>query len=416
MKRPGKKDTIILGTDQLRPGMYVSFLERPGEQNEGPGDGFEITSEEQIHRLRQACEFVYVRNTPGERLGKVHRSTHKDFFAKRAVSRPGPGLAALKGKASYALEHDTESEIEAARDALRHFRKAVASVFRAVRKGTTLDLPELQIRGKQLTDSILRNPDAALYLIRTDSSGDPLFRHATSCAIMAGALGRHLGLDRELLETLVCGGALLDLGMMRIPRELADATDTITLSSGEMFELRRHVLHGMDLLLEAAPQHRDWVEMVASHHERYAGNGYPEELEGEQICLLSQIAGLVDMFSSLVGQQAAGRRATPYEAMRFLKSRAGKDFDPLLIREFNQAFGTYPTGTLVELDNGYVAYVIQQSRRALIAPRVQVIMDQDKQRLHEFRVMDLEAKGKPGISPGPCIRHCLESGCYGIEY
>jgi len=416
MKRPGTKDTIILATDQLRPGMYVSFLEQPDGEGDHPGGGFQITSEEQIQRLRQTCEFVYVRRAPDDPLLVSARHTHREFFEQRALARPRPGLKELRGKARYVLAHDTEFEIEAAREALRDFRKAVAGAFRAVKKGASLELQTLETCGNALTDSILRNPDAALYLIRTDRSGEARYRHATSCAIMAGAMGRHLGLERPLLDALVCGGALLDLGMMRLPAELATGTDTVSMSTGEMFEFRRHVLYGIDLLLEAAPQQRDWIEMVASHHERFGGSGYPEGLEGDRICLLSQIAGLVDMFGTLVGQESAGRRATPYEAMRFLKGRSGKDFDPELIREFNQAFGTYPTGTLVELDNGSVAFVIQQSQRALITPRVKLVMDGSRQRLHEFKVLDLDTSGQLTARPGPCIRSCLESGSHGIKY
>lgn len=396
--------------------MFVSYLDAPDSDSGLPAGGFEITSQDQIRQLRETCDYVFVRkgrSTPGQ--GTATR-THLEFFERRALERPGPDLARCMKQCSYQLAHATEQEIEAAREALTDFRKAVAAAYRAVRKQQDPQLDRIQRTATPLVESIERNPDAALYLIRTDTRGEPLFRHAVSCAIMGAALGRHLGFERGALHTLACGGALLDLGMMRLPEELADSGITVSLGSGDRHEFRRHVMHGVDLLLQYAPQRRDVINMVASHHERFNGSGYPEGLEGPRLDALSQVAGLVDVFSTLVGTESAGRRATPYEAMRFLKTRSGQDFEPELVRHFNDAFGSYPTGTLVELDNGMVAFVIQQSPRALITPRVQVVLDEHGQRVPEFRVLDLAATLPGDGRPGPCIRQCLESGSHGIDY
>jgi putative nucleotidyltransferase with HDIG domain len=151
-------------------------------------------------------------------------------------------------------------------------------------------------------------------------------------------LGKQIGLnDRELI-TLENGALLHDIGKIGVP-------DGILLKRGALTEdewqyMRRHVEYGAQILkgidfLEGASQ------IVAQHHERYDGSGYPTRKEGDQICLGARIFAVADAVDAITSDR-------PYRAARSFDDAAdelircsGAHFDPFVVRAF----------TTVPLDN-----------------------------------------------------------------
>jgi cyclic di-GMP phosphodiesterase len=116
--------------------------------------------------------------------------------------------------------------------------------------------------------------------------------HCHRMANCATALGRALDLGEEDLQALHRGGFLHDIGMLAI-------SDAVLRKAGpldpEEFELMKsHTIVGdslcghLRLLTAVRP-------IIRHHHERYDGSGYPDGLKGDEIPLVAQIVGLVDM-------------------------------------------------------------------------------------------------------------------------
>jgi HD-GYP domain-containing protein (c-di-GMP phosphodiesterase class II) len=78
-------------------------------------------------------------------------------------------------------------------------------------------------------------------------------------------------------------------------------------------------------------------EVVASHHERWDGTGYPEGLAGDDIPLPGRIAALVDAYESLVSERPYRPARTHDEAVTIITSEAGTRFDPQLVECFSRA-------------------------------------------------------------------------------
>lgn len=399
-------NTVILSPGDLKVGMYVSYLDRPWTETDFPFRGFRVDSEDELRQLRESCEYVFVDPQRGDQ-----KSGYQQFFESKARDASKDRKKEDETRRDYQDKHPTEREFRAAKSAHAAFRSAVVNAFEQARVGGLQDLARLKAAAEDLVDSVVRMPDALIYLVRTQASGDYLYRHAVACAVMCAAMGREIGLPRGSLLTLAMGGALLDIGKTRTPSDLLQRTSALALSSGELHQLRRHVGYSLEIISKADPDNSQLAELVASHHERHNGSGYPQGLAANSIPMLGRIAAIVDMYDAMISERSYGRRATPYEAIRYLKSQREEDFDGQLVNDFALAFGYYPTGSLVELSSGQVGFVIQQNPAAQLQPRVYIVMDAKGRRPQEFVTVNLADD-----SLNVMIKKCLKAGSYGIDF
>ena len=144
-------------------------------------------------------------------------------------------------------------------------------------------------------------------------------------------LGKQMGLvDRELI-TLEHGALLHDIGKIGVP-------DAILLKRGALTEdewsyMRRHVEYGAQILrgidfLEGATM------IVAQHHERFDGSGYPSRMEGDLICLGARIFAVADAVDAITSDRPY-RASRPFEAAaEELLRCSGTHFDPEIVKAF----------------------------------------------------------------------------------
>jgi putative two-component system response regulator len=157
------------------------------------------------------------------------------------------------------------------------------------------------LRFKRYTDDLESAESVIVSLALTiearDKSTDG---HCQRLAVYATALGRALGLDDEALAALKRGGFLHDIGKIAIP-------DAILLKPGKLTReeyrvIQQHTIVG-DRLCGELRSLKHVRSIVRHHHERLDGTGYPDGLRGDQIPLLAQIMGVVDVFDALTTER-----------------------------------------------------------------------------------------------------------------
>jgi HD-GYP domain-containing protein (c-di-GMP phosphodiesterase class II) len=233
--------------------------------------------------------------------------------------------------------------------------------------------------------------------------------------VWALAFGRHLGLDKETLTSVGTGAMLLDIGKTGLSTELLKKSGKPTAEEWRL--IQTHVSQGV-ALLRAAPQvDSRIVTMIATHHERFDGSGYPHKLKGDEIPLIGRIAGIVDCYDAMITARSYAKPKSAYDAVRELTRLGGIAFPAELVELFIQAVGVFPNGTLVEFNTGEVGVVIGQNRYRRLRPQVTLILDAQKQTREEFTTVDLltcdENSGK--AEPSLWITRGLERGAHGID-
>lgn len=144
--------------------------------------------------------------------------------------------------------------------------------------------------------------------------------------------------DRYLVEQIGLASTLHDIGLYRIPESVLQNVDELMEDDFQL--IHHHPKIGHRILATAATPLRGRsllsiaAEIALGHHERYDGSGYPNRLKGEAVPVSARIAGVVDIFDALVKDNVR-RKATPVpQALAWLESRAGKEFDPRIVEAF----------------------------------------------------------------------------------
>ena len=143
------------------------------------------------------------------------------------------------------------------------------------------------------------------------------------------SLGRELGLSETEVDLLGYVASIHDLGMTRIESR----TYPGPLDPAALEDLERHPEVSVEILrpLEYMAQVRD---IILGHHERWAGGGYPQGLQGDAIPLGSRILAVVDAFDSMTRGRPYRPPRTRAEAIDELKREAGGQFDPRVVEAF----------------------------------------------------------------------------------
>jgi len=264
-----------------------------------------------------------------------------------------------------------------------------------------------------MVESIIRNPDALLLLTKLKDKDSYAYGHAIDVAIYVLAFGRHLGLPKDELNTLGMAGLLQDIGKMKLPSELLEKTEK--LSAAEFDLIKTHVPQSVRILENSHGISPDIIEVVASHHERLDGSGYPKGLSGYSFGTFGNMAAIVDCFQALTSERPYAAPVPPYEALQMLYEWRGKYFRAALVEQFIQCIGIYPVGSLVELNTGEVGVVIGQNRVRRMKPRVMVILDPQKKPYKYPAVIDLVNDPKAFGDRPYAIKRGLEYGMYDID-
>lgn len=124
--------------------------------------------------------------------------------------------------------------------------------------------------------------------------------HCHRMANYATALGRRLQADNDDLQALYRGGFLHDVGMLAIPEPVLRKRGAL---KPEEFELiKSHTIIG-DSLVSNLRSLQAVRPIIRHHHERLDGSGYPDRLSGDEVPLLAQIMGIVDIYDALTTER-----------------------------------------------------------------------------------------------------------------
>jgi putative nucleotidyltransferase with HDIG domain len=146
-------------------------------------------------------------------------------------------------------------------------------------------------------------------------------------------LGREYGLNSDEMKSLEFGSLLHDIGKIGVPDSILRKPAKLT--EEEWVRMREHPVHGQQILrgiefLQGA------ARVVAQHHEKWDGTGYPLGLRSEDIDICARIFAVADAFDAITSDRVY-RRGKSYEAAaQELDDWAGRQFDPKVVEAFHR--------------------------------------------------------------------------------
>ena len=155
--------------------------------------------------------------------------------------------------------------------------------------------------------------------------------HSDRVAAYSVLIGKRLGLSEEQLKTLHIGGLFHDIGKIGVPDSILQKEAKLT--DDEYSQIKQHPNIGVHILSNASI-FKDIIPIVESHHEKFDGTGYPNQLAGENIPYLARITSLADSFDAMTSRRSY-RDVLPLETViRELERCRGTQFDPELVDLF----------------------------------------------------------------------------------
>jgi len=292
-------------------------------------------------------------------------------------------------------------------------RDAYGEAAHALKHGQALTeqtIKRIESLVEQIASEVTGNIHAALALNDLANADGYTLKHSLAVTTLGLALGarylpRHGWLDarnkrrfdgiEDRLLSLGVGLLVHDIGKLAVPPAILQKPGPLT--PEEWVAMKSHPMEGVRILRHdsISPLTR---AVVRSHHEKWAGGGYPEGIKGTEIHQFPRIAAVADVYDALSSDRHY-RPAWPMDkAWWFVVNRAGKDFDAEVVAVFQEAVTPYPPGTTVKLSDGSMALVKDVRPDRVTMPTVRVYQDSAGAAIEPFE-LDLGATPLTIVQP-----------------
>ena len=407
----------FIPTSSLRTGMFVCKLPIAWNKTPFPLQGFFVRSKEDQHELEKYCNGVYIDTIRSKEIGKlISVPNHTESIARnvkeqnlnnatRARTKEKTSLTQLRVKpitletARYITNKPIHKEYKVACHIHKKILTNIPRIIEKINIGDVKDLKMLKAEAHNLVESAIRNPHALIWLTKLENDRKDIFQYALNASIWGLILGRHIGLNKEALSDLTLSLLLSKIGFI-IKKERHEEHTEID---------NNFVNRAVKALKDSAQFNSRIITTVQTHQERFDGSGGPKGILGDKIPFLGKLAGIADYYESLTNPISEKTPLISSAATALIYSLSNIKFQQDLVEAFIKAIGVYPIGTLVELSNAEVGYVLENEERSKLSPKVMLILDQNKKPLRRPKICNLSD------NKSPVIRRSLPFGTHNVD-
>jgi HD-GYP domain-containing protein (c-di-GMP phosphodiesterase class II) len=377
--------------EELKFGMYVSKLDRPWTETPFVFQGFILRSQKQIDVMQKLCKHVFV-------------DPEKEDLTE--VEGAGAAAANIRGTTVYKDAVSLDAELPRAKVAITETASVLKQISQSIEVGHAIESTKVKEAASNVTESVVRNPDAASLLVRLQEKSGETFNRAIHVSVMMAIFGRFLQLPRDRIDLLGLLGLLQDAGKLKLPTALLQKREPLTPEEAALYQT--HVDHSVEILNATPGLPEELPGFASLHHEHFDGSGYPRGLRGGGIALPGMIAAIVDAFDTLIAPPPQGKHMSPSNALNLIYKGRGTLFQPALVEQFIQCVGVYPVGSAVELNTGEIGVVVAQNPLRRLQPRVMVVKDAKGYESRPYKMLDLSRELKATADEVYRIRRTLE--------
>ncbi|MCW8963338.1 MAG: HD-GYP domain-containing protein [Gammaproteobacteria bacterium] len=416
-----------ISADDVEIGMYVSELDRPWIDSPFLIQGFLIRDNQDIQQIQNLCKYVYIdelqskvdinqanltpiviEDKPEPRL-KV--DVTKASAAKKAIGKGG-SIADIPAPAEPRVNF--VEELEEARAIHNRMDKVVNNLYDSISRNKLPHIEQVGSIVSEVVTSLDRNEYALEWMSQLKDKNQFEAQHSMNVSIFSIKLGRHLGLHEDILNTLGICGLLHDIGKIKIPERILMKPGALT--EDEMAIMQKHAEVGVKILKQTPNVPLEVISVCQKHHERMDGKGYPNQLVGDQLDLLTRIVSIADAYDAITSESHYNPGFSASHAMSELYRGKNKAYDAELVDAFIRAIGVFPVGTVIETHSGEVGIVVSTSDTHKLNPSVIMVLNHKKRPFEKPHILNT-AKIMAEVGSGFRfnIKRALNPGNYDVH-
>jgi two-component system, response regulator RpfG len=197
----------------------------------------------------------------------------------------------------------------------------------------------LEEQVKQAThDILLREQETLLRLAKAGEHRDEeTGLHVLRMARFSGLIAEGLGLPEDDCQVIVASAPMHDIGKIGIPDGILLKPGKLDAQEREL--MQKHTRIGYEILRDSPSVYIRMGAVIArSHHEKFDGNGYPDNLTGDDIPLPARIVAVADVFDALMSVRPYKKAWALQDALQYLIEQKGRHFDPRCVEAFLSQF------------------------------------------------------------------------------
>ena len=359
---------------QLRVGMFIHDLSCDWMVHPFVRSRFAISRDDEIEKIIKAgIHDVVIDSRRGLDVRDAPTLAEAQAVTELELVRIAESKPALATRVSLGEELQRAARVRHAASGL------MRTVMSDARLGKALEIDRINPVVQDITESILRNPAALVGLLRIKSKDDYTLLHSVSVCALLVAFCRSRGMDAHTTWQAGLGGLLHDTGKALIPDHILNKPGRLT--EQEFDIVKKHPQDGYDILRKCRDVGPIPLDITLHHHERRDASGYPRKFGAAEISELAQMAAIVDVYDAITAERCYHKGISAAEALRKIHEWSRHHFNPAFTQDFMRCVGIYPVGTMVMLESGRLAVVVEAHETSLLSPKVHVFFD-TKKNLH----------------------------------
>ena len=370
----------------LKPGMYISDLNAEWIPHSNLRKKGLVKNEEVIEKIQKlGISQVYIDTSMGADTQDAQTAAEVDAENEAMLQEAGAMAPIMRPKISL------DDELNAAARVHTEAIGLITNLIGDVKEKKPIKLQAFEEVADGMLDSVLRNHNALSCLGRIREKDSYLMEHSVNLAVLMTVFGKSLQLDKQTMQHIAVGAMLHDIGKILIPDEVLHKPERLTEKEFEV--MKQHARLSKELLEQVEGMPQLAVTVAAQHHEKMDGSGYPLGLCGHQISPFGRMAAVVDVYDAITADRVYHQGIPPAAALKKLLEW-GHHLDSSLVRHFIRCVGIYPVGSLVLLESGRLAVVIEANDFDQRLPLIKVIYHTKFRSFIKVETIDLS---KPSV-------------------